>query len=160
MGASVGSSWANRAVRAREAEKQECVVLANVGGIWQDRPYTSIPVSVTDSAAVSLSLGRAMGKGSGDTGWLPAPNSDSVPPYHFSPAPPPQTSLLSPATSPAFSFQCPLGHNDYCPLGAGLLRAPVGAGGWHHPGPQTAGIVVPVINEPALAAAARPMPGA
>ena len=56
-------------------------------------------------------------------------------------------SLLSAATSTAFPSQHPLGHNGHCPWGAGLPRGNVGAGGWHCPCRETAGIVVPIINE-------------
>lgn len=71
---------------------------------------------------------------------------------------PPPPSLLSPATSPTLPSQHPLGHNGCCPLGTGLPRGIVGAGGWHWLCRETAGIVVPIINETALAAAPQPNP--
>ena len=72
--------------------------------------------------------------------------------------PHPSPSLLSPATSPTLPSQHSLGHNGCCPLGTGLPRGIVGAGGWHWLCRETAGIVVPIINETALAAAPQPNP--
>lgn len=75
---------------------------------------------------------------------LPDPSLTQHPPYLSSQGGTPSPSLLFPATSPASR-----GAQWPSSPGSWPSRGTTGAGGWHCPCQETAGIVVPIINETA-----------